>query len=161
MEILQLPCSRRYWPANTPQLLSSESESELLYDWRFTANQFVLATSPLRLMATNFFSTEPLPSQSSCNILSDERMGLSFIIAACPRQRSHSRVRIPLDSWSYFTVSDSRLPQPGGPGPRIYIPQEQGGPVLSPGTGFPSSSPPATSRATVEIFKLASTRPSH
>jgi hypothetical protein len=27
--------------------------------------------------------------------------------------------------------------QPGGPGPRIYIPQEQGGPVISPGTGFP------------------------
>jgi hypothetical protein len=27
----------------------SESESELIYDQRFTANQFVLATSPLRL----------------------------------------------------------------------------------------------------------------
>jgi hypothetical protein len=27
--------------------------------------------------------------------------------------------------------------QPGGPGPRIYIPQEQGGPVILPGTGFP------------------------
>jgi hypothetical protein len=32
----------------------SESESELLYDWRFTANQFVLATSPLRLTTSNF-----------------------------------------------------------------------------------------------------------
>jgi hypothetical protein len=32
----------------------SESDSELLYDWRFTANQFVLATSPLRLATTNF-----------------------------------------------------------------------------------------------------------
>jgi hypothetical protein len=30
------------------------SESELLYDWRFTANQYVLATSPLRLKTTNF-----------------------------------------------------------------------------------------------------------
>jgi hypothetical protein len=30
-----------------------------------------------------------------------------------------------------------RLPQPGGPGPRIFIPQEQGGPVIPPGTGFP------------------------
>jgi hypothetical protein len=30
------------------------SESELLYDWRFTANQFILATSPLRLMNNNF-----------------------------------------------------------------------------------------------------------
>jgi hypothetical protein len=30
-----------------------------------------------------------------------------------------------------------RLPQPGGPGPRIYIPQEQGGPYIPSGTGFP------------------------
>jgi hypothetical protein len=29
-----------------------------------------------------------------------------------------------------------RLPQPGGPGPHIYIPQEQGGPDIPPGTGF-------------------------
>jgi hypothetical protein len=36
-----------------------------------------------------------------------------------------------------FNVSDSRLSQTGGPGPRIYIPQEQGGPLIYPGTGFP------------------------
>jgi hypothetical protein len=28
--------------------MPNESESQLLYDWQFTANQFVLATSPLR-----------------------------------------------------------------------------------------------------------------
>jgi hypothetical protein len=33
----------------------SESESELLYDWRFTANQFVFATSPSRPTARNFY----------------------------------------------------------------------------------------------------------
>jgi hypothetical protein len=54
-----------------------------------------------------------------------------------PRQHSHSQVRVQRDSWPYFTVSDSRLPQPGGPGPRVYIPQEQGGPAIPPGTGFP------------------------
>jgi hypothetical protein len=36
----------------------------------------------------------------------------------------------------YFTVS-SETPQPGGPGSRIYILQEQGGPVIPPATGFP------------------------
>jgi hypothetical protein len=42
---------------------SSESESELLYDWRFTPNQFVFAPSPLRLTASNIlFSAEPLRS---------------------------------------------------------------------------------------------------
>jgi hypothetical protein len=53
-----------------------------------------------------------------------------FTIAAGSRQR------IPRDSWSHFTVSHSRLPQLGGPGPRIYIPQEQGGPVIPPSIGF-------------------------
>jgi hypothetical protein len=28
-------------------------------------------------------------------------------------------------------------PQPGGPDPRTYIPEEQDGPVIPPGTGFP------------------------
>jgi hypothetical protein len=39
--------------------------------------------------------------------LPDERTGLSFTIAAGPRQRSHSQVRAPRDSWPNFTVSDS------------------------------------------------------
>jgi hypothetical protein len=63
--------------------------------------------------------------------LSDERTGLSFTTAAGPRQRSHSRVRVPWDSQLYFTVSDSRLP---------------------------FSSLPTIRRATVEVFDLASTR---
>jgi hypothetical protein len=37
-----------------PQISESDSESEILYDWRFTANQFVLAKSPLR-PTTKFF----------------------------------------------------------------------------------------------------------
>jgi hypothetical protein len=32
----------------------SASESELLYYWRYTANEYVLATSPLRLKTSNF-----------------------------------------------------------------------------------------------------------
>jgi hypothetical protein len=34
-------------------------------------------------------------------------------------------------------MSNSSLPQPEGPGPHIYIPQEQSGPVILPGTGLP------------------------
>jgi hypothetical protein len=62
---------------------------------------------------------------------SDEMTGLSFTISAGRRQRSHSLVRVPWDSQQYFTVSDSRVP---------------------------FSSPPTTSRATVEVFEPASTR---
>jgi hypothetical protein len=36
----------------------------------------------------------------------------------------------------HILLSHLRLPQPGGPGPRIYIPQEQGGPVMNLGTGL-------------------------
>jgi hypothetical protein len=63
--------------------------------------------------------------------LSDEKTGLSFTIAAGPRQRSHFRVRVPWDSWPYFTLWDSRLS------------------FLLPLT---------TRRATVEVFDAASTR---
>jgi hypothetical protein len=54
--------------------------------------------------------------------LSDERTGLSFTMY---------NVQYTI----YFTVSDLRLPQSGGPGLCIYIPQDQGGPVIPPGTG--------------------------
>jgi hypothetical protein len=63
--------------------------------------------------------------------LSDERTGLSFVYAAGPRQYSHSRVRVPWESWPYFTVSDLR---------RFF------------------SSPPTIRRVTVEVFDPASTR---
>jgi hypothetical protein len=36
----------------------------------------------------------------------------------------------------HILLSHLRLPQPGGPGSRIYIPQEQGGPVIPSDTGF-------------------------
>jgi hypothetical protein len=35
-----------------------------------------------------------------------------------------------------LTLTHLRLPQPGGPGSRIYIPREQGGPVIPLGTGL-------------------------
>jgi hypothetical protein len=81
-----------------------------------------------------YFSTEHLRLQSLCNILSYEKMSLSFTIADGPPQR---QVRVPRDSWPHFTVSDSRLPKPGRPHTRIYISQELSGPVISPGAGFP------------------------
>jgi hypothetical protein len=38
---------------------------------------------------------------------------------------------------NHTLLSHPRLPQPGGPGSRIYITQKQGGPVIPPGTVFP------------------------
>jgi hypothetical protein len=43
----------------------------------------------------------------------------------------------PRRTHDHILLSHLRLPQPGGPGPRIYIPQEQGVPVIPPSTGIP------------------------
>jgi hypothetical protein len=58
-----------------------------------------------------YFPTEHPRLWSLYNILSDERMSLSFTIAAGPRPRSHSQVRVLRGSRPHFAVSDSRLPQ--------------------------------------------------
>jgi hypothetical protein len=42
-----------------------------------------------------------------------------------------------LRTHNHTLLSHLGLPQPGGPGTRIYIPQEQGGPDLRLGTGSP------------------------
>jgi hypothetical protein len=93
--------------------------------------------APIWGLRPDFYYCQTITGLLMWGALSDEKTGLPFTIAAGPRQCSQSGVWVPRDSWSYFTVSDSRLPQPGGPGPRIYIPQEQGGPVIPLGTGFP------------------------
>jgi hypothetical protein len=54
----------------------------------------------------------------------------------CPLWREDGSVFYNVQYTIYFTVSDLRLTQPGGPGPCIYIPQEQGGPVIPSGTGL-------------------------
>jgi hypothetical protein len=91
----------------------------------------LLGDKPLEAHDENFIF------QLNTCVLFDERMGLSFTIVAGTRQRSHSQVRVPRDSWPRFTVSDSKFPQSGGLGLRIYIPPDQDVPVIPPGTGFP------------------------
>jgi hypothetical protein len=138
-----------------PTVSSSESESELFHDWSFTANQFVLATSPLRLTISIFFFfllqfnscshgpyvTSSLIRRSACRL----QLLLAFASAVILRS-------------SYFTVSDSRPLQPGGPVPSIYSLQKCDGPIIPPRQWVPFSSPSMTPRATVEVFDPASTR---
>jgi hypothetical protein len=81
----------------------------------------------------DFYYCQTIACSLMWGVLPDERTGLSFTIAADPRQHSHSQVRVQWDSRSYFTLSDSRLP---------------------------FSSPPTTRRVTVEVFEPAATRDS-
>jgi hypothetical protein len=50
---------------------------------------------------------------------------LTFTIAAGPRQRSHSRVRVSQDSCPHFTVSDSRHPNLEGQVPVFISPRNR------------------------------------
>jgi hypothetical protein len=53
---------------------------------------------------------------------------VKFVVTLLPKScRTHD----------HTLLSHLKLPQAGGLGPCIYIPQEQGGPVIVPGTGFP------------------------
>jgi hypothetical protein len=54
------------------------SDSELLYEWRFTTNNFGLESSRLRLATGDFFPTERLWSEFLCNTHTDERMDLTL-----------------------------------------------------------------------------------
>jgi hypothetical protein len=120
-------------PSQDSSLIDSKSKSKLCYDRR-SVGQSVLVSSTHLGLTSKYCQT--VAGSFMWGALSDERTGLPFTIAAGPRQRSHSWVRVPRHAWPYFTFSDSRLPQPGGPGPRIYNPLEQGGPVILPGIRF-------------------------
>jgi hypothetical protein len=90
--------------------------------------------APIWGLRPDFYYCQTVVGSLIWGALSDERTGLSFTIAAGPRQRSHSHVLILWDSGPYFTLSDSRLP---------------------------FSSPPTTRRAMVEVFDPASTWDTH
>jgi hypothetical protein len=113
------------------------SQSQLLYDWRLTANHFVLATSPLRLTTSNFILQVNTCDYSSYVTSSMTRgwvcrLQLLLVLANAVILRFESR-----GTHDHILLSQIRLPKPGEPDPGIYIPQVQSGPVIPPGTGFP------------------------
>jgi hypothetical protein len=74
--------------------------------------------------------------------LNDERMGLSFTLQLLlGLARAVTLGSMSRRTQGHILLSHLRLPQPGGPGPHIYISQEQGGPVIPPGTKFPFVNP--------------------
>jgi hypothetical protein len=71
-------------------------QRELLHDWRFTANQFVFATSPLRLTTSIFFQLNTCghsPYVKSCRTREWVcRLQLLLALASAVILRSESRV---------------------------------------------------------------------
>jgi hypothetical protein len=103
---------------------------KLLYDWRSVSMSWYRA--PL---------WDLRPDITSCrNVVWNLR---SFFCRVPSLARGRVAICSVITKWSESLrtrnctlQSHLRLPQPGGQGSRIYIPQEQGGPVIPPGTGF-------------------------
>jgi hypothetical protein len=130
LELSRTPCPRARLP-----LYSFSSKTKLCHD-RLSVGQSVLVSSPTQGPTQIFVTGRQLwgcwfvaPSHQRGRVL-------AFTIAAGASQRSHSRVRVPTILWPYVTVFDLGLSQSEGPGPRIYIPQKQSGPAISPGNTF-------------------------
>jgi hypothetical protein len=135
----------------------SESESELLYDCRFTANQFILALSPLRPATSIFFQlntcgyslyiTSSLTRGWVC------RLQLLLVFAKAVIVESES-----CGTHDHILLSHFRdCPNLDGQVPVFISPRYRVAQLYPQGLGS-ISSPPTTRRATVEVFEPASTQ---
>jgi hypothetical protein len=86
---------------------NTESESYITTDGQSASLPW--NKGPVWCLRPDFYYCQTVAGLLMWGALSVERTSMSFIIAPGPRQRSHFRVRVPPDSWPYFTVSDSRL----------------------------------------------------
>jgi hypothetical protein len=140
-------------------LLSSVTNSsvyfvrELLYDWQFTANQFVLATSPFRLMASIFFFRMNICFHSfyvtsSLTRGRVYRLQLLLVLASAVILRSESHGTY--DRILLFQIRDS-----SNLGGQYLYPPGAGCDSYTTMHWVPFSSPPTTRR--MEIFCPAST----
>jgi hypothetical protein len=107
----------------------TEAESYITTDGQSASLSWNKA--PIGGLRPHFYYCQTVAGLLIWGALSDEMTGLSFTIAAGPRQSSHSRVRVLWGSRPYFTVSDSRL--------TLLL-------------------PPRTRKATVVVSDLTSTR---
>jgi hypothetical protein len=107
--------------------------SKLLYNWR-SVSQYVLYRARFGACDQILFPFGMLLSEI-CGLISARRPlwreDGSTICSAITQWSESRRTR------NNTLLSHLRLPQPGGSGSRVYISQEQGGPVILPGFGFP------------------------
>jgi hypothetical protein len=110
---------------------------KLIYDRRSVGQSLFVSDSHLEPMTRFFFCVtlrvswcrgSSLTRGWACNLLIHLLLGLAKAVTLGSKtRRTHGHI----------LLSDMRLPQPGGPGPRIYFPQEQVSPVMPPDTGLP------------------------
>jgi hypothetical protein len=83
-----------------------------------------------------------------CNLLVQLLLGFARAVTLGSKScRTHGHI----------LLSHMRLPQPGGPGSRIYISQEQGDPIIPPGTvtdAFASIFPSLISTSAIQVVPI-------
>jgi hypothetical protein len=96
---------------------------KLIYDLRSVGQSLLVSDSHLELMTRFSFFCVTFVGFLMSDALSDERMGLVKLLqglaGAITLGTKSRRTHI------HILLSHLRLPQPGGPGHRIYIPHEQ------------------------------------
>jgi hypothetical protein len=130
--------------------------SKLLYDWRFTANQFILATSPLRTM-TRIFIFQLNPCGYSPSVTSSLTKGWVCCLQLLLGLASAVLLGPSPTGLNHILLSDLRLPPTWRARSPYLHPPGTGWPDYTPRHWVPFLSPPTTRRATVEIFDPAST----
>jgi hypothetical protein len=88
---------------------------------------FFLFEISFRQLRVCYFVAPSLTRGRVCSLLVQLLLGLARAVTLVSKSRR---------THDHILLSHLGFPQPGGPGPRIYIPQEQGGPVIPPGTGL-------------------------
>jgi hypothetical protein len=89
-----------------------------------TSDQFFfLLEISFRQVSVCYFVEPSLTRGRVCNLLVQSLLGLARAVTLGSKSRR---------THDHILLSHLRLPQPGRPGSRIYIPQEHGGPVLPP-----------------------------
>jgi hypothetical protein len=123
----------KYHTHSTPSLntLHISKSKSALYDDRRSVGQSVLVSGTHLSLTIRILLLSDICGFVNVELSPWRENGSAVYNCCWPRQSSHSRVRAQWDSWSYFTVSDLRLP---------------------------FSSPSTTRRTTVEVFDNASTR---
>jgi hypothetical protein len=137
-------------------ILTPGSESQLLYDWRFTSNQFVLVTSPLRITTSIFFDNT---CSHSPHVTSSLMRGwvchLQLLLALSSAVISGPS---PVGLMTTFYCLKFETPQTWRTRSLYLYTPGTGWPSYTPRHWVPFSLPPMTRRATVEVFDPVSTR---
>jgi hypothetical protein len=103
---------------------------------------FLLEISFRQLWVCNFVAPS-LTRGRVCNLLVQLLLGLARAVTLVLKSRR---------THGHILLFHLRLPQPGGPGSRIYIPQVQGGTFIPPGTRFPFCRLLRLAGTMVEVF---------